>query len=92
MASDVIVFSKILPFFFMPLGLTTALVLAGIFFRYRGVCLVGLIFLWVVAMPVVSDPFIRMIEGRAVRIAAKDMPVADAIVVLSGGRVTAPGT
>jgi len=53
--------------------------------------LAGLLVLWVTAMPVVSDPFIRMIEGEAVRIAAKDMPVADAIVVLSGGRVTAPG-
>ena len=38
-----------------------------------------------------SNPFIRMIEGNAVRMAAEDMPAADAIVVLSGGRVTAPG-
>jgi hypothetical protein len=48
-------------------------------------------FLWVAAMPVTSDPFMRMIEGQAVHMAAEDMPGADAIVVLSGGRVTAPG-
>jgi uncharacterized SAM-binding protein YcdF (DUF218 family) len=87
----VIILSKILPFFLMPLGVTTALVLAGIVFRRRLLCLVGILVLWVAAMPVTSDPFMRMIEGHAVRMAAEDMPGADAIVVLSGGRVTAPG-
>jgi uncharacterized SAM-binding protein YcdF (DUF218 family) len=91
LASDVIILSKILPFFLMPLGVTTALVLAGIFFRRRFLCLTGLLVLWLAAMPVTSNPFIRMIEGHAVRMAAEDMPGADAIVVLSGGRVTAPG-
>ena len=42
-------------------------------------------------MPVTSNPFIRTIEGNATRIVAEDMPKADAIVLLSGGRVTAPG-
>jgi hypothetical protein len=82
----VIILSKILPFFLMPLGVTTALVLAGIVFRRRLLCLVGILVLWVAAMPVTSDPFIRMIVGHAVRMAAEDMPGADAIVVLSGGR------
>lgn len=91
LAGDVIILSKILPFFLMPLGVTTALVLAGIFFRRRLLCLAGILVLWVAAMPVTSDPFIRMIEGNAVRMATGDMPKADAIVVLSGGRVTAPG-
>jgi hypothetical protein len=58
----VIILSKILPFFLMPLGVTTALVLAGIVFRRRLLCLVGILVLWVAAMPVTSDPFIRMIE------------------------------
>jgi uncharacterized SAM-binding protein YcdF (DUF218 family) len=75
----------------MPLGVTTGLVLAGIVLRRRLLCLAGILVLWVAAMPVTSDPFIRMIEGHAVRMAAEDMPGADAIVVLSGGRVTAPG-
>jgi uncharacterized SAM-binding protein YcdF (DUF218 family) len=65
--------------------------LAGIVFRRRLLCLAGILVLWVAAMPVISNPFIRMIEGQAVRMAAEDMPGADAIVVLSGGRVTAPG-
>ena len=75
----------------MPLGVTTALVLAGILLRRRFLCLAGILVLWVAAMPVTSNPFIRMIEGNAVRMAAEDMPKVDAIVVLSGGRVTAPG-
>ena len=83
--------SKILPFFLMPLGVTTALVLAGIVFRRRFLCLAGILVLWVAAMLVTSYPFIRMIEGHAVRMAAEDMPKADAIVVLSGGHLTAPG-
>jgi uncharacterized SAM-binding protein YcdF (DUF218 family) len=86
-----IILSKVLPFFLMPLGVATALVLAGIVLRRRLLCLAGILVLWVAAMPVASDPFMRMIEGQAVRMATEDMPGADAIVVLSGGRVTAPG-
>ena len=37
-----IILSKVLPFFFMLLGVTTALVLAGIVFRRRLLCLAGL--------------------------------------------------
>ncbi|MDD2284095.1 MAG: YdcF family protein [Paludibacter sp.] len=91
MAGDVIYLSKILPFFVMPLGLSSVMVLAGILIRRRALCMSGILVLWVAAMPVTSNPFIRMIEGNAVRMTAGDMPVADAIVVLSGGRVTAPG-
>jgi uncharacterized SAM-binding protein YcdF (DUF218 family) len=86
-----IILSKALPFFLMPLGVTTALVLAGVVLRRRLLSLAGVLVLRVAAMPVISNPFIRMIEGHAVRMAAEDMPGADAIVVLSGGRVTAPG-
>ncbi len=74
----------------MPLGMTTVLVLAGIVLRRRLLCLAGILVLWVAAMPVTSDPFMRMIEGQAVRMAAEDMPGADAIVVLSGGRGRGP--
>ena len=76
----------------MRLGADPALVLAGIVLRRRLLCLAGILVLWMAAMPVISNPFIRMIEGNAVRMAAEDMPAgADAIVVLSGGRGTAPG-
>jgi uncharacterized SAM-binding protein YcdF (DUF218 family) len=41
--------------------------------------------------PVVSNFMLRLAEDQAERIHAIDAPQADAIVVLSGGRVTAPG-
>ena len=78
-------FSKVLPFFVMLLGLSSVLVLvlvlvlAGIFFQRRFLCLTGFLVLWVAAMPVTSNPFTRMIEGHAVRMAAGDMPAADAM-------------
>ncbi|MCA1793224.1 MAG: hypothetical protein LC660_05005, partial [Desulfobacteraceae bacterium] len=59
-----IILSKALPFFLMPLGVTTALILAGILLRRRLLCLAGILVLWVAAMPVISNPFIRMIEGH----------------------------
>jgi len=91
LAGDVIILSKVLPLFLMPLAVTTALVLADIFLRRRFLCLAGILVLWVAAMPVISNPFIRMIEGHAVRMAAGDMLAADSIVVLSGGRLSACG-
>ena len=68
-------FSKVLPFFVMLLGLSSVLVLAGIFFQSRFLCLTGFLVLWVAAMPVTSNPFNRMIEGHAVRMAAEQMSV-----------------
>jgi uncharacterized SAM-binding protein YcdF (DUF218 family) len=47
--------------------------------------------LWVSAMPVTSDMVMRAVEGWQVRQSAEVMPKADAIVVLSSGRVLAPG-
>ena len=82
---------KILPFFVLPLGLTFILVMAGVVFRRRLFCIVGLLLLWVSAMPVTSDLMIRTVEGWEVRQSAEAMPNADAIVVLSSGRVLAPG-
>ena len=42
-------------------------------------------------LPLVSGSLMRAIEGRADRIPASDAPIADAIVVLSGYRIIAPG-
>lgn len=87
----VIYLHKILPFFVLPLGLTFVLVTAGVAFRRRLFCIAGLALLWFSAMPVMSNMVMRAVEGWEVRLPAEAMPEADAIVVLSGGRVLAPG-
>lgn len=82
---------KILPVFLLPLGITLLLVLAGLLLGRRALIWVGLAVLWLSSTPVVSDFVIRSVEGWAERSQAIDAPRADAIVVLSGGRVVAPG-
>ena len=86
-----IYFHKILPFFVLPLGLTFILVVAGVVFRRRLFCILGLLLLWISAMPVTSDLMIRAVEGWEVRQSAEAMPKANAIVVLSSSRVLVPG-
>ena len=82
---------KILPFFFLPMGMAFVLIAVGVISRRRRWCLAGLGLLWVCAMPVVSDQVMRAVEGRAVRMPAAAMPEADVIVVLSSSRIRAPG-
>ena len=86
-----IYFHKILPFFVLPLGLTFILIMAGVVFRRRLFCILGLVLLWVSAMPVTSNMVMRAVEGWEVHMPAEAMPKADAIVVLSSGRALAPG-
>jgi uncharacterized SAM-binding protein YcdF (DUF218 family) len=87
----VIYLHKILAFFVLPLGLTFILVAAGVVFRRRFFLVAGLLLLWVSAMPVTSNLFMRAVEGWEVRLPAEAMPEADAIVILSSSRVLAPG-
>ena len=82
---------KILPFFILPLGLTSAFILAGVVFRRRLFCFTGLVVLLLSSMPVTSGYLMRTVEGQAVRLTAESMPEADAIVVLSSSRTLAPG-
>nr|WP_320017324.1 hypothetical protein [uncultured Desulfobacter sp.] len=86
-----IYFHKILPFFFLPLGMASALIKAGVIFRWRRWRLAGLGLLWVCAMLAVSDQVMRAVEGRAVRMPEAAMPEADVIVVLSSWPIRAPG-
>jgi uncharacterized SAM-binding protein YcdF (DUF218 family) len=82
---------KLLPVFFLPVGVTLVLWLAGLLFRRRILLWIGLAVLWLCSTPLVSVVAIRAAEGWAVRGRAVDAPEADAIVVLSAGRVLAPG-
>lgn len=86
-----IYFHKILPLFLLPAGLTLLLVLAGLLLRRKALIWAGVAVLWLGSTPLVSNFAMRAAEGWAVRDMAVNAPEADAIVVLSGGRITAPG-
>lgn len=83
--------SKILPLLMLPIGITLWLMLGGIVFRRRWLMVTAMMVLGLSSMPAVRTPLIRAAEERATRVPASGAPPADAIVVLSGGRVIAPG-
>jgi len=82
---------KILPVFFLPVGVTLVLVLAGLRLRRQALIWTGVAVLWLASTPLVSALMVRAVEGWNERGQAQDASEADAIVVLSGGRVVAPG-
>jgi uncharacterized SAM-binding protein YcdF (DUF218 family) len=82
---------KILPIFLLPTGISLLLILAGLFSRRRWVMWIGLIFLWVSSTPVLSNLATRWAEDWTERGLAINSLNADVIVVLSSGRVLAPG-
>jgi uncharacterized SAM-binding protein YcdF (DUF218 family) len=83
--------SKALPLLFLPVSITLLLLLGGIFLRRKALLIAAGIVLWCFSSPIVGDQLVRMIEGNAVRLSPESVTPADAIVVLSNGRVTAPG-
>lgn len=82
---------KILPAFLLPVSITLLLVLAGVRYRRRSLIWSGMAVLWLSSTPLVSGLAVRVAEGWAERGLAADAPAADAIVVLSEGRIVAPG-
>jgi uncharacterized SAM-binding protein YcdF (DUF218 family) len=87
----VIYLHKILPIFLLPTGITLILVAAGLLLRWRVLCWTGLAVLWLASTPLVGGMTMRAVEGGQVRQPAVAAPQGDAIVVLSGGRMLAPG-
>ena len=81
----------ILPVFVLPVGITLLLILLGLRLRRRALIWSGVAVLWLGSTPFVSGLAVRAAEGGAQRGLAADAPPADAIVVLSEGRVIAPG-
>jgi uncharacterized SAM-binding protein YcdF (DUF218 family) len=86
-----LIFNKLLPLFVLPLGVSLMLMAWGTFRRRRGVAIAGLLVLLVSSNPFVGNFLIRWTEQWAERRVAADVPTADAIVVLSAGRVVPPG-
>ena len=83
--------SKILPLFVLPLGITLLLVAFGIARRRRWPLIAAMFVLWLFSMPLVAGRLARALEDGATRLPVQSVAAADAIVVLSTGRVTAPG-
>lgn len=75
---------KILPLLVSPLFLVLALVVLGALRRRWRWIWVAATCLCAAALPVTSKFFMNEIEGDLVRLAAHEMPQADAVVVLSG--------
>jgi uncharacterized SAM-binding protein YcdF (DUF218 family) len=83
--------SKLLPLFVLPLGFSLILLSWGLARKRRRLAWTGLAVLFVSSNPLVGHALIRSAEGWAQRRPVADVPVSDAIVVLSAGRSMSPG-
>lgn len=77
--------------FVLPIGATLLLLAIGLALRRRALCWAGVVILWLSSTPMVSDALVRATEGWEQRRSPASMPVSDAIVVLSEGRLLPPG-
>jgi uncharacterized SAM-binding protein YcdF (DUF218 family) len=82
---------KFLPMFLLPTGLIILLLAASLLWRKRSLTLLALVIFTLASNPWFSDGLMQSIEGSQQRSNAAKAPQADAVVVLSGGRVLAPG-
>ncbi len=85
------ILSKLLPWFVLPLGVSLILLVWGLWRRQRVALWAGVAVLLVSSNPIVGVCLIRSAESWAQRRPIAEIPGADAIVVLSGGRIVAPG-
>ena len=83
--------SKVLPLLVLPVIVTLALIVAGAIRRSNRCLYLAAALLCFSSVPLVSDSLMRFTEGWATRNLVESMPSADATVVLSTGRVLAPG-
>ena len=83
--------NKLLPILFLPVGFTILMMCLGLLSKRRIFIFIASIFLLFTSSPLVANFMMRSAEGWADRSQAKYSPQADAIVVLSGGRLVAPG-
>lgn len=83
--------SKFLPIFVLPLGFSLILILLGLARGRRKAIGAGVVILLVASNPLVGHFAIRSAEGWADRRSVDQVPVVDAIVVLSAGQALAPG-
>jgi uncharacterized SAM-binding protein YcdF (DUF218 family) len=85
------VLHKLLPVFFLPTGwLIILLVCAGVSRKRRYVA-ASLVVLLLSSNAMVADGLVTFANGHTIHQQSRDMPLADAIVVLGEGREWAPG-
>lgn len=75
---------KVLAIILLPSGLVFLSLFFGLLFRKRLLLLAGTLMFLVFSMPVLSDAFIRSLEGEAGRVPVETVPAAGAIVVPGG--------
>ncbi len=83
--------SKLLPLALLPLGFSLILLFIGLIGRWRWPVITALLLLWFFSLGLVSQRLWQWLEAPWQRRLATEAPLADAIVVLSGGRHPAPG-
>ena len=86
-----ILLHKLIPVFFLPVGFTVVMILWGLLSKRRFLIMLASFVLLLSSTSLFSNFMMRSAEGWMERTLAIDALRADAIVVLSGGRVTAPG-
>ncbi len=79
--------SKLLPIFFLPLGLSCVFLLFKLINRFRWSIFAALSMLWIFSMGIVSNFLTVKLQYPWIRTAAHSALNADAIVVLSGGGI-----
>jgi uncharacterized SAM-binding protein YcdF (DUF218 family) len=82
---------KILPFFFLPTGITIFLILVGLLLRNYVFCWSGLFVFLFSSTPLVSNFVMQVVEGGQSRLPVQNIQQVHAIVVLSGGLRRPPG-
>lgn len=83
--------AKILPEFVLPIGFSLLCLIWGTLRNRRLFQWTGLAVLLVASNPIVGRMLIHRAEEGAIRVPAAQIDTADAIVVLSAGRIVAPG-
>src|SRR3954447_24088278 len=79
-----LLFNKILPAFFLPLGLVIILLLYALVRVKRWPVLVALVILYLASIPFIGDRLVGSLESRYPPVAINQVEAADAIVVLGG--------
>jgi len=82
---------EVLPLFLMPVPIVLALLAFAAWRRSWRIAVCATLLLWILSTPLTSGWLVRLAESGFVRPKVADIPVADGIVVLSGGLIVPPG-
>ena len=77
-----LIFNKILPLFFLPVGVVGALLLFALWRKKRWPIVAALVVLYICSLPVVGNRLTAWLETRYPEIPLADIQHEDAVVVL----------